>query len=358
MELTHLGALKTVLSEVLLLSREQRRLRQCLSDRLGALPEDVASPRNSLASMVASSAVYREGRNLDEAARGGKDPLAAAPAGKEAEALRTAMDGLAREVAGLQAAIKGLRWAQASVQAKANVSSHEMLPGTPPATIADDSNRSSPRSITNHVASSGSFTSIYRRSRANGRRASTNGVRLIERSSNGVSDSIPSAAASAWANMQSTSVVLVSRQSAAEPSAKQCALPAPLFSQEAAAGPAPTPCSSPLSRAGMPELQLTARGVDAAARQHYHDTQQQQQQPQHQQLPTASEGSLGGGASGTIAAHDAPGHDAAAVALRPGSESPAALDYASGTPRTPRVWQRPGSMRKMGSFGVLGGSES
>jgi hypothetical protein len=283
MELTHLGTLKTILSEVLLLSREQRRLRQSLSDglgRMGALPENAVSPPISAApSVVASSPVYREGRNLDEAAMGGKDPRAAAPAREEAEALRTAMDGLAREVAGLQAAIKGLRWAQASVQAKANVSSRERS-GTPPVIIADDSNRSSPRPITNHAASSGSLTSIYRRNRASGRRAPTGGVILIERSA---SDSTPSAAASTSANVQFTSVVLVGRQSAAEPSSKQLlALP---FSHEAAAHPAPNLCSSPLSPAGMPELQLTARGVDAARHHHHHHPQQQQQQQQQQQPP-------------------------------------------------------------------------
>jgi hypothetical protein len=277
MELTHLGTLKTVLSEVLLLSREQRRLRQCLSDRLDALPEDAAAARISVASVAASSPVYREGSNLDEAARGGEDPLAAASAGKEAEALRTAVDGLAREVAGMQAAIKGLRWAQASVQAKANVSSREMLSDTPPLTIANDSDRSSPRSIPNHAGSASPFTSIYRRSRASGRRASMGGVRLIERSA---SDSFYSDAASASANVQFTSVVLVGRQSAAEPSSKQLlALP---FSQDAAAHPAPNLCSSPLSPAGMPELQLTSRGVDAARQYHNHPRQQQQQQQKQQ----------------------------------------------------------------------------
>jgi hypothetical protein len=385
MELTHLGTLKTVLSEVLLLSREQRRLRQSLSDglgRLGSVPEDAASPRFSAASMVASSPVYREGRNPDEAAKGDKDPLAAASAREEAEALRTAVDGLAREVAGLQSAIKGLRWAQASFQAKDNVFSHEMLSGTPPVTIADDFDRTSPGSITNHVASASPFTStnhvasaspftsIYGRNRASGRRASTGGTRIIERS---VSDSTPSAsssAASSSASMQLNTVVLVGRQSAAEPSAKHRALPALPFSKEAAACPAPTLCSSPLSPTEMPELQLMARGVNAV-RQHNHQPQQQQQQqqhqpsppqqrqqqqqPQHPQPPTASEGSLGGGAPWTIAAHDAPGHDAAAAARR--SESPAALDNSSGAPRTPKVWQRPGPMRKMGSSGVLGGSQ-
>jgi hypothetical protein len=33
------------------------------------------------------------------------------------------------------------------------------------------------------------------------------------------------------------------------------------------------------------------------------------------------------------------------------------LDNSSGAPRTPKVWQRPGPMRKMGSSGVLGGSQ-
>jgi hypothetical protein len=352
MELTHLGTLKTVLSEVLLLSREQRRLRQSLSDglgRLGALPEDAASPRiSAAASMVGSSPVYKEGRNLDEAARGGKDPLAAASAREEA--LLTAVDGLAREVAGLQAAIKGLRWAQTSVQVKGNVSSHEMLSGTPPVTVADDSNRSSPSSITKPSGSASPFTSIYRRNRASSRRASTGGVRLIERS---VSDSTPSAAASASASVQFNSVVLVGRQSAAEPSAKQCAMPVLPFSQEAVAGLAPTLCSSPLSPAEMPALQLTARGVDAARQQ---QQQQQQQQPQHPQPPLDSKASPCG-APWTIAAHDPPGHDAAAAARWPGSESPAALDNSSGATRNPKVWQRPGPARKVGSSGVLGGSQ-
>jgi hypothetical protein len=143
MELTHLGTLKTVLSEVLLLSREQRRFRlelQAGLDRLSGFPftgattghlagngsEALRSKRDAAASK--SSETPRSKRNAaanksSEAPRSKRDAAArqaskSAAAGTGAsEALRAAVDAPTHEAAGLYSALRGLREAALPAQA-------------------------------------------------------------------------------------------------------------------------------------------------------------------------------------------------------------------------------------------------
>ena len=109
LELTHLGALKTVLSEVLLLSREQRRFRQDLRealDRLGGRPAD-NSHQQPAASLNQSAEAL--GRRRDKAEKGDQRSPPTTAGDSESGALRAAVSALAREVAGLQAVLKGGR---------------------------------------------------------------------------------------------------------------------------------------------------------------------------------------------------------------------------------------------------------
>ena len=97
MELTHLGALKTVLSEVLLLSREQRHFRSDLRAALerpgGLRPACPASAASAAAAAPSATAGSGCGRGPAAAGHGGD------------EALRAAVDALTCEVACLRAAL-------------------------------------------------------------------------------------------------------------------------------------------------------------------------------------------------------------------------------------------------------------
>jgi hypothetical protein len=145
MELTHLGTLKTVLSEVLLLSREQRRFRlemQAGLDRLSGFPFTGAAPGHSAgngseasrskrdAAASKSSDAPRSKRNAaanksseaprnkrDAAARQSSKSAAAVTGASEAEALRAAVDAPTHEAAGLYSALRGLREAALPAQA-------------------------------------------------------------------------------------------------------------------------------------------------------------------------------------------------------------------------------------------------
>ena len=107
MELTHLGTLKTVLSEVLLISREQRSIRQELQaglDRLASFPLPAPPPRHSVGNIPEAS---RSKRNLTEKQL--VNTGAAVGGSSEAEALRVAVDALTQDAAGLHSALRGLR---------------------------------------------------------------------------------------------------------------------------------------------------------------------------------------------------------------------------------------------------------
>jgi hypothetical protein len=105
MELTHLGTLKTILSEVLLLSREQRRFRHDLRDGLDHLGGHAGDAAATPAKVDPSPQPSR--RSLESPAKGLKRDLSAGEI-SESGALRAAVDALAREVAGLQSALKAL----------------------------------------------------------------------------------------------------------------------------------------------------------------------------------------------------------------------------------------------------------
>jgi hypothetical protein len=206
MELTHLGTLKTLLSEVLLLSREQRRFRRELRDeleRLWALPADTSKleARNAGASSESST---RQSNGQEHKS----DPAGAGIS--ESDSLRATMNAVLREMAGLQTALKSMQAAVLPVSA-------QQIPCQPPekptATCVTEDTSIAPETIRKPAGASSSVAAVAK-ALGTGFRG-VPGLRSSAAAGGGV-ERTAAALASAPAFMEYASVVLVDRQHTAK----------------------------------------------------------------------------------------------------------------------------------------------
>jgi hypothetical protein len=275
MELTHLGTLKTLLSEVLLLSREQRRFRHELRDgleRLWALPADASKLEAKIAGASSESSTRRS--NVQEYK---SDPAGAGIA--ESDSLRATMDAVLREMAGLQTALKRTQEAVLPVDAKQIPC---QPPEKPPATCVTEDTSSAPKTTTKLAGASSSVAAVAK-AFSTGVRGGVPGLRSSAAAGGGV-ERTASALASAPTDMEYASVVLVDRQH----SAKSLSSRHSVSLQSTHQGPNE-------DSAGYVAASFRSENgnVSPASRSSQHQPQAQQQpqpqQPQHQSQPIISE---------------------------------------------------------------------
>jgi hypothetical protein len=282
MELTHLGTLKTLLSEVLLLSREQRRFRHELRDgleRLWALPADASKLEAKIAGASSESSLRQT--NGQE--------CKSDPAGiSESDSLRTTMDAVLREMAGLKTALKSMQAAVLPVSAQQIPC---QPPEKPPPTCITEDTSSAPETTTNPSGAS-SFVAAGAKAFGTGVRGGVPGLRSSATAGEGV-ERTAAALASAPAFMDYASVILVDRQHSAKSLSSRRSVSLQSTHQGPTEGSAGYVAASFRSENGNvspasrpPQHQPQAQPQPQPQSQ---QPQPQPQQPQHQSQPIISE---------------------------------------------------------------------